>query len=107
MQFIGMLQDAGYTDKQICDVFDSFCFYTYQRSEQPENLIHYIDVLIDLYEHEKGTGWKEDKVFFQILWQIKNAFWYGAEIKHEGLEFSDIWTFSNSVIGQVDQNSYP
>lgn len=108
MQFIEMLQDAGYTNEQICHVLDCFSYYTYQRREQPENLVHYNDVLIDLYEHVKGPAWKDDMVFVQILSQINNASWYDTEFKHAAaITFPDMWNYTNSLIGQVDQGNNP
>ena len=107
MKFIGMLKDAGYSEDQISKVFDSFNFYTYSRSEMPEGAVRYEDVLIDLYEHVKGRGWKDDMVFFQILWQIHQAFWYDVELRHTQLDFPDLWTYTESVLALIDQGTNP
>ena len=103
MQFIRLLEDAGYSPEKICHLFDSFNFYTYQRIDMPEDPIRYEDVLIDLYTHVKDSNWKEDKVFYQILWQIHQGFSYQVEMKHTDVDFPDMWDFSKSLTSQVSQ----
>ncbi|MBO4688054.1 MAG: hypothetical protein J5636_06030 [Clostridiales bacterium] len=107
MKFIGMLEDAGYTCEQICNVFDSFNYYTYYRGEMPEGAVRFEDVLIDLYEHVKGPDWKDDMVFFQILWQINQAFWQDIGLCHTQLDFPDLWTYTDSVLSLIDQGANP
>ncbi len=107
MQFIQLLKDAGYTDEQICVVLDSFNYYTYSRGNRPDKLVRYEDVLIDLYTQVKGNDWKKDKVFSQILWQIKNAFYYDVDLQHSDVTYSDLWQFSDSITGSVDQGDNP
>lgn len=112
MRFITIMQDAGYTDKEICNVMDSFNFSTYQyRLKRPENMVSYEDVLVDLYTHKKGPNWKDDKVFCRILTLIHNACYTDPVIKHEELNSvfvpnDDMWDWSSSVMDQVDHGTY-
>ncbi|MBO7563432.1 MAG: hypothetical protein J6T40_01100 [Clostridiales bacterium] len=112
MQFIKILQGIGYSDEKICKVIDSFNFETYGKNEQPEGFICFEDVLVDLYEHEKGENWKEDKIFCHILNLIHDGYSYSYETpvpQHEGLkdiivEYSDMLQWTNSVMNQIPEN---
>ena len=86
MRFVGYLRDIGYSDSEIARVTDSFNYYTYRKGEVPENLARYEDVLIDLYEHARGTDWREDKGFCYILSLLYDGFYEGAELRHAELD---------------------
>lgn len=86
VRFVKILQSIGYSDEQICKVVASFNYETYHRIDEPQDFYCFEDVLVDMYEHEKGTGWKDDKAFLHILSAIHAN--YGGEhtLRHEGLE---------------------
>lgn len=107
-RFIDMLKDAGYSDEEICKVFDSFNYDTYARIDQPEDFICFEDVLVDLYEHVKGKNWKEDKVFCQILQQIHLGYNHmyepavkNPEINDVLVEYSQRSQWTNAIMAQI------
>lgn len=111
-KFVEYLKEAGYSDKDILKVFESFNHYTYYYDDLPENAIRMEDVLIDLYEHVKGSSWKEDKVFCEILGDISRGMSEDVPFKHE--EVKDIipnhceyFEFLDNLMSQVDQGSNP
>ncbi len=111
MRFVKILQDAGYSDEKICKVFESFNYDTYARTAEPADAIRFEDVLIDLYEFKKGAGWKDDKVFCQILRQINNGYMYfmelpapvHAELKEIFLDANALWDWSVSIMNQIPE----
>lgn len=111
-RFIDMLKDAGYSDEEICKVFDSFNYNTYMRIDEPEDFVYYEDVLVDLYEHVKGNGWKDDKVFCRILMQIHsgyNKLFEESQLKHEGLAgiisgYDSRLQWTLDVMSQIDEH---
>ncbi len=110
--FIGYMKDIGYTDEQIVNVIHSFNSYTYDYIEAPEHPVRFEDVLIDLYEHEKKTDWKEDKVFCQILRQISPGTYDNIPLKHEEVSdilmpYSEQLDFANSIFNSIDQGDNP
>ena len=110
MQFIHLLEDAGYSGQEICNVFDSFNYCTYNRSERPGKLVCYEDVLVDLYEHVKGKNWKEDKAFCRVLNQIHNGYSepdaftpVHEELRDVLTDNSKAWNWSEAVLAQIDE----
>lgn len=66
--FAGMLFDAGYSEERYYAACDTLNHIT--RPElypEPQTYIAPEDILIDLYEAERGEGWKEDADFLYIL----------------------------------------
>ena len=108
-QFAGYLRDSGYSDYEIVQVIESFNYFVREETSRPENPVRFEDVLIDLYEHNRETDWKEDKVFCYILSIINDDFYYEAELRHTELadialgsdQLSDI---RDNVVLQVDED---
>ena len=110
--FIGYMKDAGYTDEQIVNVINSFNHYTYSYVDAPKELVRMEDVLIDLYEHEKNTNWKDDKIFCKILTQINQGLFEDVPLKHTEVNdilmtYCELQDFSSSIIDQIDQGTNP
>ncbi len=110
MQFIHLMEDAGYSGQKICNVFDSFNYSTYSHSDRPSEIVCYEDVLVDLYEHAKGKNWKEDKAFCRLLNQIHNGYSDAASFTPVHEELQDVltdnskaWNWSEAVLDQVDE----
>ena len=112
LKFFDIMKDAGYEDKDILDVIESFNAYTHDYTELPENAWRMEDVLIDLYEHAKDTNWKDDEVFCQILRQINQKMTDNVPLKHEEVNDilhtrCDLCAFMENIMNQVDQGSNP
>ena len=110
MEFILLLQDAGIPDQKIVDILRTFNRATYGSNGLPENPVRMEDVLVDLYESKKGSGWKEDKVFMQILneihaWTIEEYPFEHEELKGLLLDYPAMEKMSQSVLGQIDQRT--
>ena len=113
MRFIEMLQDAGYTGDHIKTIFESFNYDTYGKTDMPEEYIYYEDVLVDLYEHVKGSGWENDAVFCQILRQINAGYirFYNVpmmnhrEINDILFEDATLFPWTQTVMDQIDDYS--
>ena len=111
-RFVGYMKDIGYTDEQIVNVIQSFNHYTYDYVDAPENPVRMEDVLIDLYEHEKKTDWKEDKVFCQIIRQLNQRFYEDVPLKHDDvtdilMTYCEMEDFAHAVLGSIDQGDNP
>jgi len=112
MQFIEILKGIGYSDEKICKVIDSFNYETYGKTEQPEGFICFEDVLVDLYEHEKGKTWKEDKIFCHILSQIHNGYSnlyeppvpQHEELKDSLMDYYALFQWTTGVMEQLPEN---
>lgn len=65
--FCRMLQDAGYSVKEIRKAAESLSRYTGTYTEPEEGNMFIEDILIDLYLHEKGDGWQDDAEFCYLL----------------------------------------
>ncbi|MBR3058877.1 MAG: hypothetical protein IKG93_13060 [Clostridiales bacterium] len=110
-QFTELMRKCGYEDQKIAHVMRSFDYYTYpSRIERPEKVASWEDVLIDMYQSEKGDGWKDDKVFCYILQDFYS--WYDEDAipEFEHKDFKDLrsehdeeyWReWEKKVIGQL------
>ena len=68
MAMIDLMQDAGFTMDEITDSFQTLHYYTYpSRYDLPKKPILAKDVLIRLYQKERGEGWAEDKQFLALI----------------------------------------
>lgn len=110
MEFILLLEDAGISDQKIVDILRTFNFQTYGSNQLPEIPVRMEDVLVDLYESKKGSGWKEDKVFMQILneihaWTIEDYPFAHEELKTLLLDYPAMEKMSQSVLSQIDQRT--
>ena len=108
MEFIRLLEDAGISDQKIIDITRTFNHETYSTDLLPENPIRMEDVLVDLYESRKGSGWKEDKVFMQILneihaWTTEEYPFEHEELKALLLDYPAMEKMSQNVLSQIDQ----
>lgn len=106
VKFVKILQDIGYTDEQICKVAASFNYETYHRIDEPQDFYRFEDVLIDMYEHEKGAGWKDDKVFLHILQAINCNYAGDHEYRHDGLAslltpYNEFLDWTNALIDRA------
>lgn len=110
MEFIRLLQDAGISDQKIVDIIRTFNHETYAWYSLPGNAIRMEDVLVDLYEYKKGTSWKEDKVFMQILneinaWTFEDYPFEHDELKGLLLDYPAMEKMSQNVLGQIDRRT--
>ena len=111
-KFIGYMREIGYSDEKIKNVIDSFNHYTYPDRVDTENKVRPEDVLIDLYKHEKGENWLEDKVFCHILQQLNQSFFDDAPLVHTEISnilitYCDMQDFIASVADQVEDGTQP
>ena len=75
-----LLLDAGYTEDEYYDVIGNLNWYTNQAENvRPAREICAEDILIDLYEHEYGSGWQADEYFLYVLKAINGVAWSGYE----------------------------
>ena len=107
MEFILLLQDAGISDQKIVNIIRTFNRETYGSNGLPENPVRMEDVLVDLYESKKGSGWKEDKVFMQILneihaWTTEEYPFEHEELKALLLDYPAMEKMSQNVLSQID-----
>ncbi len=112
MEYIRLLQDAGIPDQKIVDSIVSFNYETNNRYDAPENSVRFEDILIDLYESKKDTGWKDDKVFMQILneihaWTLSLAEYpfTHEELNSLLLDTQALEKKSQNVMDQIDQRT--
>ncbi len=110
MEFIRLLQDAGISDQKIVDILKTFNHAAYGSNQLPENPVRMEDVLVDLYESKKGSGWEKDKVFMQILneihaWTIEDYPFEHEELKTILLDYPAMEKMSQSVLDQIDQRT--
>lgn len=71
-----LLVDAGYSEDRYYSAAASLDWITTPRSSfKPDNFIAPEDILIDLYEHELGSGWKQDEPFIYILKSLSDVAW--------------------------------
>lgn len=108
MEFILLLQDAGISDQKIVNIIRTFNRETYGSNGLPENPVRMEDVLVDLYESKKGSGWKEDTVFMQILneihaWTTEEYPFEHEELKALLLDYPAMEKMSQNVLSQIDQ----
>lgn len=81
-----LLLGAGYSEDRYYAAVASLNWFTTPRtSYMPDDLIAPEDILIDLYEHELGSGWKQDPRFIYILKSLSDVAWPD----HERSEHSD------------------
>ncbi|MBR5937740.1 MAG: hypothetical protein IKZ90_05710 [Clostridiales bacterium] len=107
MEFVLLLQDAGISDQKIVNIIRTFNRETYGSNGLPENPVRMEDVLVDLYESKKGSGWKEDKVFMQILneihaWTTEEYPFEHEELKALLLDYPAMEKMSENVLSQID-----
>ncbi len=110
MEFIRLLEDAGISGQKIVDILRTFNYETYSSNMFPKNPVRMEDVLVDLYEYKKGAGWKEDKVFMQILNEIHALTIEEYPFEHEELktlllDYSAMQKMSQNVLSQIDQRT--
>ncbi len=110
MEFIRLLQDAGISDQKIVDILRTFNHETYRSNQLPEIPVRMEDVLVDLYESKKGSGWEEDKVFMQILneicaWTIEDYPFEHEKLKTLLLDYPAMEKMSQDVLNQIDQRT--
>jgi|GEM_PF-913132 len=108
---IHLFLDNGFTDKEMDNAFQVLNHYTYPtRNDLPKNPMLIKDILIRLYEKEKGDAWKNDKLFLSIVRSVAEYESENAGAKPQFPEDADlyIWeidqTFDylNSILEQVD-----
>ncbi len=107
MEFIRLLQDAGISDQKIVDIISTFNHETYSEKPLPDHPVRFEDLLVDLYEIKKGTGWKEDKVFMQILneinaWTIEEYPFEHKELEGLLLDYPAMEKMRDRILSQID-----
>ena len=91
--FAELLFDAGYTEDEYYTAAASLNWLTDPTANYlPKDYIMPEDILIDLYEHKLGGGWKTDERFLYVLKAINGVAWSGYEASEhadflEGIEF--------------------
>ncbi|MBR6006737.1 MAG: hypothetical protein IK064_03835, partial [Clostridia bacterium] len=71
-----LLLDAGYSEDRYYTAAASLNWLTTPRtSYMPNERIAPEDILIDLYEHELGSGWEQDEPFIYILKSLSDVAW--------------------------------
>ncbi|MBO4748556.1 MAG: hypothetical protein J5607_10960 [Clostridiales bacterium] len=110
MEFIRLLEDAGISDQKILDSLFTFNHEAYSWHVLPDHPVRMEDVLVDLYESRKGSGWKEDKVFMQILNEIhactvEDYPFAHEELKELLLDYPAMEKMSADVLNRIDQRT--
>ena len=110
-KMIRLFLDNGFTDKEMDNAFKVLNHYTYPtQNDLPKKPMLVKDILIRLYQKEKGDGWTEDKVFLNILHSITEVDSDGTGAEPAFPEQADlyIWdmdksyNYMNSILEQVD-----
>lgn len=77
--FAQLFIDAGYSEDEYQTAAASLNWLTSPNVYKPQDYMRAEDILIDLYEHELGDGWKTDKKFHYILKSLSDIAWSGYE----------------------------
>ena len=104
--FAELLLDAGYSKEKYFSAVETLNWLTYPDShENPSDYVAPEDILIDLYEHKLGDGWKTDEAFLYILKAINGV--TGTDYKYskhsgflKGVEFNT-WEQYNAFIEKL------
>lgn len=81
-----LMLEAGYSEDRYYDATASLNWIATPRTSfMPDNFITPEDILIDLYEHELGSGWKQDERFLYVLKSLSDVAWQD----YERSEYSD------------------
>ncbi len=77
--FAELLLDAGFTQDRYYDAMASLNRLAYHTDYKPKNYMPPEDILIELYEHKLGGGWKTDERFLYVLKALNGVAWSGYE----------------------------
>ena len=110
MEFIRLLQDAGISDQKIVDSISTFNHETYSEKPLPDHPVRFEDLLVDLYESKKGSTWKDDKVFMQILneinaWTSEEYPFEHEELKSLLLDYPSMEQKTEEILNRIDRHT--